>query len=322
MSTGEQRYAIVTGANEPSIGFLTAKRLADPVYNFRVVLACRDEAKGKQAIMDILKENPVANVCYLHLDLASLASVRAFVQDFIDLDNKPSKSLSVLVNNAGVGFGKDKTRSETEDGFELRFGVNHLGHFLLTNLLLPSLKRASNPAARIVNVSSSLHDPAKPGMGPSKEPDLNFDDLQMKNDDPFDPTYAYKVSKLCNVLFTYELQRRLHSEGSKAVVNAMCPGFIPSSGLVRDAGACGIFFLRYVMDGFCSCLFRITRSRDDGAECQIRCAVDAMASHGGEYFEFTRDGEFRAIKSSEISYDEAKAKRLWEVSAKLTGFIG
>jgi light-dependent protochlorophyllide reductase len=320
MSVCPQRYAVVTGANRPSIGFLTAQRLSAPPHNFRVVLACRDEARGKEAVAEIIAVNPTASVCYLHLDLASLASVRSFVQAFTDLDDKPDKALSVLMNNAGIGFGQDKTRYETADGFELILGVNHLGHFLLTNLLLPSLKRAVEPPARIVVVSSSLHDPGRPGMareGPP--PDVDFDDLHMETADPFRPEYAYCVSKLCNVMFAYELQRRLRLEGSKIAVNTLNPGFIPSSGLIRGASGCATFMLRYVLDGVCACCTRVTRSVEDGATCEVRCAIDPSAQEGGAYFELTREGQFEAIRSSEVSYDEAKQAKLWEISAKLTG---
>lgn len=312
------RYAVVTGANEPSIGFLVAQRLAAEPHRFRVVLACRDAEKGKAAEATILAADPAASVVFLPLDLASLESVRAFSVKFLELDGDSSKSLSVLVNNAGVGWGQTKTRTVTSDGFEQRFGVNHLGHFLLTTLLLPLVKKAADPSGRIVVVSSSLHDPAQ--AGPKGLPaDIDFDDLQLAKMEPFDPGYAYKHSKLCNVLFTYELQRRLRAEGSAVAVNAMNPGFIPSSGLVRDSGSCGLFFLRHVLDGVCSCVLRVTRSLQDGAECEVKCAVDPAAEKGGEYFELTRDGEFRAHRSSDVSYDEEKQRRLWEESAKLVG---
>jgi len=312
------RYAVVTGANEPSIGFVAAQRLAAEPHRFRVVLACRDESKGKAAEATITAADPAASVVFLPLDLASLESVRAFIHKFLDLDGDPDKSLSVLVNNAGVGWGQNKARTLTSDGFEERLGVNHFGHFLLTSLLLPFLKKAADPAGRVVVVSSSLHDPAQAGPK-GRAPDVDFDDLQLAALEPFDPAYAYRHSKLCNVLFAYELQRRLRAEGSAVVVNAMNPGFIPSSGLVRDAGSCGIFFLRYVLDGLCSCVVRVTRSLQDGAECEVKCAVDPAADKGGEYFELTREGKFQAHRSSDVSYDEEKQRRLWEASERLVG---
>jgi NAD(P)-dependent dehydrogenase (short-subunit alcohol dehydrogenase family) len=302
------------------MGFHVAAALAGPKHRFRTIIACRDESKGTQAVSEIVAEDPDASVCFLPLDLASLASVRAFEKAFVQLDEDPAKTLHLLVNNAGVGFGQDKTRTLTVDGFEARFGVNHLGHFLLCNLLLPYLKAATAPPARVVNVASSLHDPKSPGaehMGPPA--DTCFDDLQLERMDPFDPTFAYNRSKLCNILFTYELQRRLRKEGSAVAVNALCPGFIPATGLAREQSGCARFMLRYVLDGVCSSCAKITRTPKDGAECQLRCAVDPLAATGGQYFHFTREGKFEALPSSETSYDEAKQLKLWEVSAELTG---
>jgi len=317
--SGERRYAIVTGANRPSIGFRAAQLLAGEPYRYRVVLACRDGEKGRAAVSEIVAADPSAIVFFLHLDLAYLESVRAFPQAFQDLDDDPGKSLSVLINNAGIGWGQTKDRWLTSAGFEMRFGVNHLGHFLLTNLLLPSLKAAS-PPGRIVIVSSSLHiPPAKKGASAaSGAVSLDFDDLQLADMEPFDPAFAYRRSKLCNVLFAYALQRRLWAEGSGVTVNAMSPGFIPSAGLVRDAGPVAIFFLRYILDYMCCC--RVTRSIDDGAWCEVMCAVDPKAQPGGKYFELTREGVLQDVSSSDESYDIEQQQRLWEISAELTGF--
>lgn len=314
-------YAIVTGANKPSIGFRTAQLLAGEPFRYRVILACRSDQRGREAQAAIERADPGASVRFMPLDLASLDSVRSFASAFQECDGVKEHGLSVLVNNAGVGFGRDQQRKVTADGFERAFGVNHLGHFLLTNLLLPSLKRA--PKARVVVVSSSLHDPGQRGGQRGRRTTLgDLSDLQLEQPGAYEAGFAYRRSKLANVLFAYELQRRLRAEGCTTVaVNALNPGFIPQTGLVREAGLLGRFFLRYVLDGLLRVMgiVKFTRTVDDGATVSVLCATDAVAATGGKYFEYTRSGVFRAHSSSEESYDEVKAKTLWEVSSELTG---
>jgi len=170
------RFAIVTGANAPSLGFRAAQLLAGEPHRFRVVLACRSESRGRAAQREIEAADPGAWVRFMKCDLASLASVRAFAQDLRSIEGGAVQAagLSLLVANAGVGFGRDRERRLTDDGFELRLGVNHLGHFLLVNLLLPELRAA--PSARVVVVSSELH--AKNVAGESSL--LDLDDLQLE----------------------------------------------------------------------------------------------------------------------------------------------
>lgn len=231
-----RRLAVVTGASPSSIGFRTAQLLAAKPHCFRVVLACRNEALGRAAQRDIEQRDPDASVVFMHCDLASMASIRSFAAAVTALESSRAGGLSLLVANAGVGFGRDLERRETRDGFELRMGVNHLGHFLLTDLLRAELARA--PSARVVVVSSALHDPGERGGAGAKPATLgDLSDLQLARPGAYDAALAYKNSKLANVLFAYELQRRLRAQGRGSVaVNAITPGFIPSSGLVRDAG--------------------------------------------------------------------------------------
>src|ERR1700754_1115518 len=186
---------LITGGNT-GIGLATAIALARD--GGRVYIACRSAAAGEAALTRIKSESGSGDVRLLALDLASLSSVRDCAAEFLALD----EPLNVLVNNAGVGG----QRGETADGFELQFGVNHLGHFALTQLLLERLA-ASGPGARIVNVSSAAHYAAR---------GIDFDAVRRRT-----PTFTgqreYAVSKLCNVLFTQELARRVTAVNSYAL---------------------------------------------------------------------------------------------------------
>ncbi len=194
------KTAIVTGANT-GIGLETAVDFAQ--RNGRVILACRNQAKGEAAVEEVKKRSGNNNVTFMELDLASLESVRGFCALVLDSEAQ----IDILVNNAGVMACPP---TKTVDGFEMQFGVNHLGHFLLTNLLLDRLKQA--PSARIVNVSSSAHKRGK----------INFDDINSTKN--YSPWGAYSQSKLANILFTRSLTKRL--EGTNVTANALHPGVI------------------------------------------------------------------------------------------------
>ncbi|KAL3941225.1 MAG: hypothetical protein SGARI_000672, partial [Bacillariaceae sp.] len=274
------KYAIVTGASPSSIGFLAAKSLASAEHGFKVILACRSEEKGKEAERLIASENPSSQAVYMHLDLASFASIRKFVDDVHALDDGAivkEAGLSVLVDNAGVGWGKDTPFIETKDRFEEIVGVNHFGTFLLTQLLLDDLKR-SKEEARVVIVSSSLHDPNS-WKGKSTEGEEvklalpNFPEGILQSEEGYDGFQAYKVSKLCNLWYTYELQRRLADDGALVKVNAISPGFIPTTGLTRRSGWLGTFFLHYVLDPLRYLGIGVTRSPEDGANVMVQAST-------------------------------------------------
>uniref|UniRef100_A0A3P9IHA2 Retinol dehydrogenase 14a n=1 Tax=Oryzias latipes TaxID=8090 RepID=A0A3P9IHA2_ORYLA len=196
------KTVIVTGANS-GIGKATAAGIVR--LQGRVIMACRDLTRAEEAARDIQLQTGADGslVVVRYLDLASLTSVRAFCQGIIEDEPR----LDVLINNAGV-YQCPLTR--TEDGFEMQFGVNHLGHFLLTHLLLDLLKRSA--PSRVVVVSSKLY----------KHGDINFEDLN--SEQSYDKAFAYSRSKLANLLFTCELARRL--EGSGVTVNALTPGIV------------------------------------------------------------------------------------------------
>lgn len=196
------KTVIITGANT-GIGKETAidlaKRKAD-----RVILACRNDSLGKKAVEDVKKASRNENVEYRHIDLASLASVRKFAQGILD-EGIP---VDILINNAGI---MRCPYWKTEDGFEMQFGVNHLGHFLLTNLLLERIKQSPN--ARIVNVSSKAY---------LRCSGINFDDINSEKS--YDPGKAYGQSKLANILFTKVLAEKLR--GTSVTTNTLHPGVI------------------------------------------------------------------------------------------------
>eukprot|EP00967_Tisochrysis_lutea_P053801 scaffold67068_cov25-Tisochrysis_lutea.AAC.2 len=309
------RYALVTGANAPSLGFHVAQRLAGEPHRFRVILGCRSRERGLAAAQAICAADKGAWVAHRSLDLASLASVREFAAEL--RTELGGGGLALLVANAGVGFGLDKTRRLTEDGFELRLGVNHLGHFLLVNLLMPELRAA--PQSRVVVVSSSLHALAVSGEAEL----LDLDDLQLARPGAYEVRKAYNRSKLANLLFTFELQRRLESDRCANVsACALTPGFIPQTGLGREAGVFGVFFMQYILDGLLKRLglVKFTRTVNEGATCVVLCSTAAAASKGGGYFELSADGtEIVPAATSDEGRDEVKAKRLWELSEELVG---
>jgi NAD(P)-dependent dehydrogenase (short-subunit alcohol dehydrogenase family) len=272
----KNKTIMITGANS-GIGKATALGLAKMGAN--VVMVCRNRDRGKAAQAEIMDASGNQSVDLLLADFSSQQSIRQLVETF----KNSYQELHVLVNNAGVW---QQNRNMTPDGFEMHFAVNHLGYFLLTNLLLNVLK-ASAPA-RIVSVASSLH-----GSGR-----IDFDDLQTEKH--FNGNAAYSNSKLANVLLTYELARRL--DGSAVTANCLHPGII-KSGLQRDLS----WFIRFVR------LFYI--SPKEGAATPIYLASSPeVEGVTGKYF--VKRCEQR---SSAASYDETVARRLWQVSEQMTG---
>ena len=274
------RVCMVTGANA-GIGKATALGLAN--YGASVVMVCRSRERGEAALAEIKEKSSNDSISLLLADLASQASVRQLAEDF----KTQHSALHVLINNAGI---IPRKRLVTIDGLETQFAVNHLAPFLLTNLLLDVLK--SSAPARIVTVSSEMHRGAT----------IDFDDLQSERS--YRPTRVYSQTKLANILFTYELARRL--EGSNVTANCLHPGGVATN-LLADAM------------GIPRPLKSTTRlmgaSPDKGAKTSIFLAASgAVEGVNGKYY--VRQ---KAVQSSEASYDENLAGRLWRVSAELTG---
>ncbi|MCH8064950.1 MAG: SDR family oxidoreductase [Chloroflexi bacterium] len=290
------RTCMVTGASR-GIGEATAAALAG--MGAHVVLVCRDRERGEAALGEIRAGSGSEAVEVMIGDLSSQRQIRQLAADFRSKHDR----LHVLINNAGTFEGG---RSETEDGLETTFAVNHLAPFLLTNLLLPVLV-ASEPS-RIVTVSSTGH-----GYGTK----INFDDLQGERRYRAGP--AYSQSKLANVLFTYELARRL--EGTGVTANCLHPGAV-YTGLLRYKGVVGA-----VVRTLIGASRPFLLNTEQGAATSVYVAsspeVDGVTGHYFRKQEFAVwpmgfNAPVRAVRSSKQSYDESVARQLWEVSEALT----
>ena len=284
------RTAVVTGANS-GIGLIAARELARK--GAAVVLACRNTAKGDAATAAIRQDAPGAAVEVRALDLADLSSVHAFAE-------AQDGPLDLLVNNAGV---MGIPRAHTKDGFEMQFGVNHLGHFALTGLLMPQLRQAENP--RVVTLSSTAH---KVGR-------INFDDLQGER--RYFRWAAYAQSKLANLLFAYELQRRADDALKSTAAH---PGYAATNLQTRGPEAGGV--LTRIEDAFMAVANRVVAQSDEmGALPTLYAAVEELP--GGTYagpdgFQEQR-GHPTPVGSTSASKDREAARRLWQVSEELTG---
>jgi len=283
------RTVVVTGANS-GLGFHTTLELAR--RGAHVVMACRNMDKGRAAVERVRAEAPGADVDLRSLDLASLASVREFAEE-LDLD-----ALDLLVNNAGV---MALPRLRTEDGFEMHFGTNHLGHFALTGLLLPKLLRASEP--RVVTLSSNAH----------KTWRISFDNLS--GDSKYFRWAAYGQSKLANLLFALELGRR--ARGALTSVAAH-PGYAATHLQLQAAEATG-----NPLDAAVNKLLNRVVAQSDAMGALPSLYAATMPLPGGSYVGPDGLGEFRGhpklATPNGRARNEADAKRLWEVSEEMTG---
>jgi NAD(P)-dependent dehydrogenase (short-subunit alcohol dehydrogenase family) len=285
------RVAVITGANT-GLGFWTAAALADK--GAHVVLAVRNTEKGKEAASRITAKNPNAVVNLQQLDLTSLDAIREAAEEL----KAAHQRIDLLINNAGVMYTDKDT---TKDGFELQFGTNHLGHFAFTGLLLDRLLPVDG--SRVVTVSS---------IGHRILAKIHFDDLQWERS--YNRVRAYGQSKLANLMFTYELQRRLAAKGAPTVALAAHPGGSDTE-LTRNLPG----WIKPVGDVVWP-LF--SQSAEMGALPTLRAATDP-AAQGGQYYGPDGLGEQRGhpkvVKSSAQSHDEAQQRRLWTVSEELTG---
>jgi NAD(P)-dependent dehydrogenase (short-subunit alcohol dehydrogenase family) len=285
------RSAIVTGANS-GLGLVTARELARS--GARVVLACRNLDKGHEAVDQIRAAVPDAQVQLEELDLASLASVRGFAERF----KSTHDGLDLLINNAGV---MAPPRHRTADGFELQFGTNHLGHFLLTTLLLDSMEGRED--ARVVTLSSTAH---KIGR-------ISFDNLD--GDRHYFRWRAYGQSKLANLLFALELDRRLRSQGSTVKSLAAHPGYAATNLQSASPPLLDRLVMRVSNK-------LIAQSEEMGALPTLFAATQP-GLEGGTYVGPDGPSEQRGhptiVQPNSRARDEATARRLWQVSEELTG---
>ncbi|CAN5462122.1 SDR family NAD(P)-dependent oxidoreductase [soil metagenome] len=285
------RTAIVTGSNT-GLGFETARVLA--ARGAKVVLAVRDVEKGNAAAAKIVGSVPRADIAVQPLDLGSLQSVRTAADEL----KTAYPQVDLLINNAGVMYPPKQT---TKDGFELQFGTNHLGHFALTGLLLPNLLTVAG--SRVVVVASIAHN-IRAG--------IHFDDLQWEHS--YNRVSAYGQAKLANLMFAYELHRRLATAGAPTIAVAAHPG-ISNTELMRHVPGSSL-------PGFSQVAGLVTNSPKMGALGSLRAATDPHAQ-GGQYYGPDGFRELRGypvlVQSSKQSHDVAVQERLWTVSQELTG---
>jgi NAD(P)-dependent dehydrogenase (short-subunit alcohol dehydrogenase family) len=279
---------VVTGANT-GLGFEAAKTLAGK--GARVLLGCRSQTKAQVAKDRILADFPKADVVIVDLDLGSLASIQKAAQQ---INQEPR--LDVLINNAGIMV---PPLAYTEDGFESQFGVNHLGPFVLTSLLLDKIRATAN--ARIVSTASIAHRKGK----------INFDDINAKKS--YSAWTRYAQSKIANLYFGYELQRRLAALGDDTISVVAHPG-VADTELSRYIPKPFMLFMPVVKLFF--------NSAEQGAWPTL-CAATMLGVKGGEYYGPSKLGEISGaaikVKSTRRSHNEAIAKRLWGLSIEMTG---
>ncbi|KAM9318275.1 dehydrogenase/reductase SDR family member 13-like [Pholidichthys leucotaenia] len=279
------KTVIVTGSNT-GIGKETAIDLAK--RGARVILACRSQERGEAALADVTRESGSNQVVFMQLDLGSLKSVRSFAETFL----KDEDRLDILINNAGIFL-----QGRTSDGLGMMFGVNHIGHFLLTNLLLDRLKKCA--PSRVVTVSSAAHNFGK----------IDFDCLNSHKalglgTSFIDVLLIYSASKLCNVLFTHELAKRL--KGTNVTCYSLHPGVIKSE-LARYSSSVLQLMLKPLTPFF--------KNTKQGCQTTLHCALqEGLEPLNGRYFSSCTVRELYPKAK-----DDAAAKKLWELSERLCG---
>ncbi|XP_068126239.1 dehydrogenase/reductase SDR family member 13 [Hyperolius riggenbachi] len=275
------KTVIVTGANV-GIGKMTALGMAK--RGARVILACRNQETAEAAAYDIRRLSGNNEVLFMKLDLASIASIKSFCKTFLSSEPR----LDILINNAGI-----EAKGRTEDGFNMVFGVNHLGHFLLTHLLLDRLKKCA--PSRIVVVASNAHVAGS----------INFNNLNPPGDSWPQIAKAYFDSKLANILYARELANRL--QGTEVTCYAVHPGVV-----LTHLGRNLPYWLLVLAYPFA---WLVLRTPLDGAQTSIYCAIqEGIEQYSGRYFNDCRVEEVRPH-----ARDDAVAKKLWEVSEDLLG---
>ncbi|XP_067298271.1 retinol dehydrogenase 11 [Pseudorasbora parva] len=278
------KTVLITGANT-GIGKETAVDMAQ--RGARVILACRDMGRANKAADEIRKRSGNGNVVVKRLDLASLQSVRALAKDV----QQNEERLDILINNAGIMMCP---QWQTKDGFEMQFGVNHLGHFLLTNLLLDLLKKST--PSRVVNVSSLAHEKGE----------IYFDDINLEKD--YEPQKSYRQSKLANVLFTRELAARL--KGTGVTTYSLHPGVIRT-----ELGRHFLAVLPLWKKLLLLPIIFFVKTPWQGSQTTIYCAVDeSLQNTSGLYY-----SDCAPKEAAPQGRDDAAAQRLWDLSTSMVG---
>lgn len=317
MEQYQKSTVVITGASS-GVGLYAAKALSQ--RGWFVVMGCRDLAKAAQAAQEL--GMPQDNYTIMHIDLASLESVRQFVKDF----RASGKSLDALVCNAAIYMPLLKEPLRSPEGFELSVATNHLGHFLMCNLMLDDLK-SSLPDSRLVILGTVTHNPDELGGKIPPRPDLGElkgfvagfkEPISMIDGKKFEPVKAYKDSKVCNVLTMRELHRRYH-EATKITFSSLYPGCVAETPLFRNHYPLfqKIFplFQKYITGGYVS--------QELAGERVAMVVADPEYSQSGTYWSWgnrqKKDGKSFVQKVSPEARDDEKAERMWELSAKLVG---
>ena len=316
----QNRNVIITGASS-GVGLYAAKALAEKGWH--VIMACRNLPKAER----VAKEQGIApeNYTIIKLDLASLESVRKFVEAF----RATGRSLDALVVNAAIYKPSLKSPERSEDGYEISVATNHLGHFLLCNLLLEDMKKAAHSEPRLVTLGTvtanpkelggKIPIPAPPDLGELKGMELGFKSpIAMIDGKKFKPGKAYKDSKLCNMLTMLEMHRRYHKD-TGIIFNALYPGCVAESDLFRDAPklfqVIFPFFQKNITGGY------VSEAESGRRVAQV--VADEGFNKSGVYWSWgNRQDENREAFCQEVSNeaaDENKASRLWELSEQLVG---
>lgn len=286
------KVIIVTGGNS-GLGYEAVKAFADK--GAQVIMASRNLQKAEAATKEIVKGHPSGKVIIMELDLGSLESVKNFVGAF----KKQYNQLNVLVNNAGIMMTPYQL---TNDGFESQLGTNHFGHFALTGQLFDLIKKT--PGSRIVNVSSIAH----------KKGTFDFNDLLYDDGKSYDPMKAYQRSKIANLLFTYELQRKL--DGSSVTMAVAAHPGVSMTNLANHLKGSFMFKIFSLLSPF------VAHPVANGALPEIRASVDPEVKPG-TYYGPAGFNEMKGapvvVQSNSASHNKQDAQKLWEVSEKLTG---
>ena len=301
----KSKTVIITGGNS-GLGYECVKTIARANKKWFIVIASRNMEKSSQVKNEILKEFPDQEIAVLNLDLASLQSVRDFVIEFKEQKYPP---LYGLICNSGILIREGIKKSA--EGHEMTFAVNHLGHFLLSSLLIDEFQ----PTAKIIVVSSNMHNSAirEGKMAPAQF--IGVENLASVDDkNTLDGFRRYSTSKLCNLLFAYQLDRNLKAEKRQITVNSFDPGFSPGTGLMTGGGRfrnfmMGSWFMKLMM----RVMGIVTSTPKKSGKAMARLLLDPeLNSVSGKYFQINKE-----IKSSPDSYNLSYAQELWEKSATM-----
>lgn len=318
MAQDRKRTAIVTGASS-GVGLYTAKALIN--RGWFVVMACRNVAKAGEAAQSV--GLPQGSYSIMHIDLGSLDSVRKFAREF----QASGRPLDALVCNAAIYMPLLKEPLRSPEGYELTMTTNHLGHFLLCNLLLDDLKKNPEPDKRVVILGTVTHNPDEPGGKVYPRPNVgNFEGFEAGFKDPvtmvdgkkFEPVKAYKDSKVCNVLTMLELHKRYH-DSTGIIFSSLYPGCVADTPLFRNHYPLfqKLFplFQKYITGGYVS--------QELAGERVAAVVADPEFKQSGAYWSWgnrqKKDRQAFVQRVSKQARDDEKAERMWETSAKLVG---